>query len=70
MIAENSYRRKGLASEALKAIHQFARDQGKKGISAKINEDNAGSIGLFAKEGYSMAGRVEAFGQVEFQLEL
>ena len=71
MLAEQSYRRKGLASEALKTVHIFAQQkQQKTRIVAKINEDNEGSVRLFAKEGYSLVGRVAAFAQVEFELVL
>ena len=52
MIGEKAFRRKGLASNALRLTHGFIRDSMKKQlIQAKINKENTPSIEFFQKFG-------------------
>lgn len=70
MIGEKHWRRKGLASEALKLSIGFAKQLEKKLMVAKINKGNEASIALFKKHGFVLVKEIKPFDQLEFHLEL
>eukprot|EP01084_Bolivina_argentea_P054420 99795_1 len=69
MIAEDKSRRKGLATETLQLIIDFARKYLElKTFIAKISNDNETSIQLFKKMGFVQTEFVEAFKEYTFTL--
>ncbi|KAF9972498.1 N-acetyltransferase 9 [Actinomortierella ambigua] len=69
MIAEPSYRRKGVGLEALKMMMTFAFESlNTKRITSKISTDNASSIALFTnKLGFVQISFSEIFGEVTLE---
>lgn len=51
-----SYRRRGLAGEAATALLAWASAHGAVGVKASVSPDNAASIGLLRKLGFTEAG--------------
>jgi RimJ/RimL family protein N-acetyltransferase len=71
MIAEPCYRRRGYASEAVRALMLFGqRRLGLRRFVAKIDEGNAPSLALFAALGFKEAKRVSVFKEVHLALQL
>lgn len=71
MIAEKSFRRKGIASRTLDLISDFLKENNKASkIVAKINETNNSSINLFKKKGFKLIKELKYFKQVEYAKEL
>ncbi|KAL3666858.1 hypothetical protein V7S43_007808 [Phytophthora oleae] len=69
MIAEEKYRRKGFAEEALKLMMAYATSELEvTRFICKIIETNDASIKLFEKLGYVKYNYVAAFEQVEMEL--
>ncbi|EGZ17551.1 hypothetical protein PHYSODRAFT_560159 [Phytophthora sojae] len=69
MIAEDKYRRKGFAEEAVKLMMAYATSQLKvTRFFCKIIETNSASLKLFEKLGYIKYAYVAAFKQVELEL--
>jgi len=65
MVAEVRARRRGLAGAAVAAALRFAMERrGVRAAVAKISDDNAPSLALFAKLGFVEARRLPAFGEV------
>ena len=72
MIAEDSARRKGLATEAVRTAMRWAQHCLPHCISvfeAKISAANAPSIALFSKLGFVQTDFVEAFNEYTFELK-
>ncbi|KAI8598886.1 GNAT domain-containing protein [Dissophora ornata] len=69
MIAEPSYRRKGLGLEALRMMMTYAYQAlGTKRITSKISTENKGSIQLFLMQlGFVQIGYSEIFGEVTLE---
>lgn len=71
MIAEKSFRRKGIASEVLAFIINFSKTQlHLLQLIAKINSNNTSSIKLFQKFNFSESARIEDFDEVHLALDL
>jgi len=71
MIAEQSARRKGCASEALQLMLQFGNcSLGKTKFLAKIKDDNQKSIRLFETLGFSFLSRNSVFQEVTYRKEV
>jgi len=71
MIAEEQSRRKGLATESLRLILDFAAKHFElRHFVAKIQHDNAQSIRLFKKCGFEETEYVDAFKEYTFSLTL
>lgn len=71
MIAEKSFRRKGIASEVLAFIINFSKAQlHLLQLIAKINSNNTSSIKLFQKFNFSESARIEDFDEVHLALDL
>ncbi|ETK85675.1 hypothetical protein, variant 3 [Phytophthora nicotianae CJ01A1] len=69
MIAEEKYRRKGFAMEAVKLMMAYATSKlNVTRFICKIIETNHASIQLFEKLGYEKYNYVAAFNQVEMEL--
>eukprot|EP00483_Globobulimina_turgida_P012404 UN12427 len=69
MIAENKSQRKGLATETLQLIIEFARKHLEiKTFIAKISNDNHSSIKLFKKLGFVQTDFIDAFKEYIFTL--
>jgi len=69
MIAEQQSRRKGLASETLSLVIEWAKTNLEiKRFIAKIQHDNASSIALFQKLGFQQTDYVDAFKEYTFSL--
>merc|ERR1719203_2160204 len=69
MIAEPRSRRKGIATEALQLMLDFAKQHFElRHFMAKIQHDNASSIKLFQKVGFAEAEYVETFKEFTFTL--
>ncbi|KAG1697039.1 hypothetical protein DVH05_017425 [Phytophthora capsici] len=69
MIAEEKYRRKGFAEEAVKLMMAYATSELKvTRFICKIIETNGASIKLFEKLGYVKYNYVAAFEQIEMEL--
>ena len=69
MIAEERFRRQGVASEALRMMMRYAMETlGIRRFFCKIGEANEASIALFTHLGYTVCNRVEAFKEVELEL--
>ncbi|KAK1945931.1 N-acetyltransferase 9-like protein [Phytophthora citrophthora] len=69
MIAEEKYRRKGFAEEAVKLMMAYATSELKvTRFICKIIETNNASIKLFEKLGYVKYNYVAAFEQIEMEL--
>ncbi|KAG0306896.1 N-acetyltransferase 9 [Dissophora globulifera] len=69
MIAEPSYRRKGLGLEALRMMMTYAHQSlGTKRITSKISTENKGSIQLFLTQlGFVQISFSEIFGEVTLE---
>ncbi|KAI1308389.1 N-acetyltransferase 9 [Mortierella claussenii] len=69
MIAEPSYRRKGMGLEALRMMITYAyKSLGTKRITAKISTENKGSIQLFLTQlGFQQISYSEIFGEVTLE---
>jgi RimJ/RimL family protein N-acetyltransferase len=70
MIADSSYRRKGLAREALVFMLDFAKTLHLGRLEAKIQTDNTGSIGLFRGLGFVQFAEEPVFNEVHLELVL
>jgi len=71
MIAEDKSRRKGIATETLQLILEFARKHFElRQFIAKIQHDNESSIKLFKKVGFVETDYVETFKEYTFSLIL
>ena len=71
MVAEKTFRRKGIASEVLAFIINFSKTQLRLGqLIAKINSNNTSSIKLFEKFQFLESARVEDFDEVHLTLDL
>ncbi|KAF4324428.1 hypothetical protein BBO99_00001609 [Phytophthora kernoviae] len=69
MIAEEKYRRKGFAKEAVKLMMAYAASKlNVTRFFCKINDTNDASLQLFNTLGYVKCNYVEAFRQVEMEL--
>ncbi|KAG6623856.1 n-acetyltransferase 9 [Phytophthora cinnamomi] len=69
MIAEEKYRRKGFAEEAVKLMMAYATSKlNVTRFFCKIIETNSASVKLFEKLGYVKYANVAAFKQVELEL--
>merc|ERR1711920_1150450 len=69
MIAAQRSRRKGIATEALQLMLDFARQHFElRHFMAKIQHDNASSIKLFQKLGFAETEYVETFKEFTFTL--
>ncbi|XP_021949779.1 N-acetyltransferase 9 isoform X2 [Folsomia candida] len=70
MIADKKFRRKGLASEALKLMMDYARQNlGKRKFLAKIKQDNESSIKLFERLGYKFVSKSDVFEEITLLYE-
>lgn len=70
MIAEPSYRRKGLAREALLFILDFTKQLGLERLEAKIQTDNEASINLFESLGFKVYAVEPAFNEIHYEYYL
>ncbi|KAG7396526.1 N-acetyltransferase 9 [Phytophthora boehmeriae] len=69
MIAEEKYRRKGFAEEAVKLMMAYATSKlNVTRFFCKINDSNDASLQLFNKLGYVKCNYVAAFQEVEMEL--
>mmetsp|Transcript_34003 Transcript_34003/g.87338 ORF Transcript_34003/g.87338 Transcript_34003/m.87338 type:complete len:127 (-) Transcript_34003:458-838(-) len=69
MIAEEKYRRQGLASSACKAMMGYGiRKLGLKRFRVKIGYANSASQSLFTRLGFKEVSRSEAFKEITFEL--
>ena len=70
MIAEARFRRRGFAGEAVRALLRYGAEAlGLRRFVAKVGEQNAPSLALFAKLGFREAKRVAAFEEVHLGWE-
>ena len=71
MIAEADQRRRGFASEAVRAMMVFAlRAHGVRRFVAKISDSNAPSLGLFGRLGFRVARRMPHFEETHLVFEV
>lgn len=71
MIAEEKSRKKGIATETLQLIIEFATKKlDIKTFVAKIQSDNKDSIKLFKKAGFKETEYIESFKEYTFKLEI
>jgi RimJ/RimL family protein N-acetyltransferase len=71
MIAEADQRRRGFASEAVRAMMVFAlRSRGVRRFVAKISDSNAPSLALFGRLGFRVARRMPHFQETHLAFEV
>jgi RimJ/RimL family protein N-acetyltransferase len=71
MLAEPSFRRRGLAAEAVRAMMAFAfRARGVTRFVAKIGDTNAASLRLFARLGFRVARAMPHFEETHMAFDL
>jgi ribosomal protein S18 acetylase RimI-like enzyme len=71
MIAEPGQRRRGFASEAVRAMMVFAlRARGVRRFVAKISDSNAPSLALFGRLGFRVARRMPHFQETHLAFEV
>ncbi|CAG9318946.1 unnamed protein product [Blepharisma stoltei] len=70
MIAEETYRRRGLATQAISFMIEFARNLGIRDLYAKILEDNIASARVFQKLGFVEVNRIPDFEEIHYCFHL
>jgi hypothetical protein len=72
MVADPSFRRKGVAREAVRALMQYAAlELGVRRFVAKISDENEASMRLFGEAlGYRVARRMPHFNEVHYALDV
>ncbi len=68
MLAEESYRGKGIAAQVVNRVLRVAKEVlGLRRVIAKINESNRASERLFAKLGFVEYDRIQDFGEIHYE---
>lgn len=70
MIADIAYRKRGLASQAITFMINFAKKLNLKHIYAKILEENQSSARVFQRLGFVEVNRIPDFEEIHYCLEI